>query len=51
MRETVKEELSVLIIEEDLSSFDAPDDDMLEKTWIVDASGSWHGGKRSRCAW
>jgi hypothetical protein len=24
---------------------------MLEKTWIVDASGSWHGGKRSRCAW
>jgi hypothetical protein len=51
MRETVKEELSVLIIEKDLSSFDAPDDDMLEKTWIVDASGSWHGGKRRRCAW
>jgi hypothetical protein len=51
MRETVKEELSILIIEKDLSSFDAPDDDMLEKTWIVNASGSWHGGKRSRCAW
>lgn len=45
MREAVKEGLSVLIIEKDLSSFDAPDDDMLEKTWIVDASGSWHGGK------
>jgi 50S ribosomal subunit-associated GTPase HflX len=49
MRETVKEELSVVIIKEDLSSFDAPDDDMLNKTWIVDASGSWHDGKCSRC--
>jgi hypothetical protein len=22
---------------------------MLEKTWIVDAGGSWHGDKCSRC--
>jgi hypothetical protein len=44
MRESVKEGLSVLIIKEDLSSLNAPDDDMLEKTWVVDASGSWHRG-------
>jgi hypothetical protein len=40
MRETVKGKLSVLIIEKDLSSLDAPDDYLLDKTWIVDASGS-----------
>jgi hypothetical protein len=33
----VKEKLSVLIIEKDLSSLDAPDDYLLDKTWIVDA--------------
>ncbi len=51
MRETVKKELSILIVEKDLSPFDAPDDDMMEKAWIVDASGSWHDNECSKCNW
>lgn len=45
LRHAFKKKRFVIVIEKDVSLFDAANYHMLEKTWNIDTSCSWHSGK------